>query len=84
MPAQFGDIGIQADFRKQGRNFSSQTAFGLVLPSSITQNVPDLFLHAAPMAAGTPLQPRFNIRLDVSNHELGHVISLPISRYHLG
>src|SRR5579863_6303423 len=74
MSTKFGNRRLKAaSLRDQRRDPSSKAAARRTFfRHSIPQNLPDLLLHAVPVAPGTALQPFFDRILKLTHHELRH------------
>src|SRR5258708_2226841 len=73
LAVQFRQVRRQTGLRESRRDTRSQSGRGPVLfLQRVAKDVPDFFLHAAPMALGAALQARLNVVFQMPNNELGH------------
>jgi hypothetical protein len=73
MSPQLGNIGVEADFGKQGGDFRTQSAgWDVFSVYSVTQNIPYLLFHAPAIPPGAALQLCLDLILDVADNKLGH------------
>ena len=73
MATEFGDIGTQARFDEQTRDFCAESRGWFVIPAyRAAQDVTDFFFHAPAITVGPPLQAGLYGVFDIADHELGH------------
>src|ERR1700731_1922667 len=74
---EFRDVFFESNLSEQRGDFRAKTSCSSILfVYSISENVPDFFLHAPSMPRCSPLQPYLNVFLDISYDKLGHVSSV--------
>jgi len=75
---EFRDVFFESNLGEQRGDLRAKTSCSSILfIYSISENVPDFFLHAPSMPRCAPLQPYLNVFLDVSYDKLGHISSSP-------